>query len=93
MQMLQAILFISLPCRLTFLQANLSLVCRNRPDLCFLLPLCGKTRDLKFLYDLGHSVIGIEAMEKAAQEFFDEHKLEAKKRDVQEGVCVYEVRK
>jgi thiopurine S-methyltransferase len=35
-----------------------------------LVPLCGKAVDLAFLADLGHTVIGVELVEQAAQEFF-----------------------
>lgn len=37
-----------------------------------LVPLCGKTRDLAHLAKLGHSVVGVELSERAAQAAFDE---------------------
>lgn len=40
-----------------------------------LVPLCGKTEDMAFLAAEGHEVVGIEAIEKAAKAFFDEHGL------------------
>merc|ERR1739838_910259 len=43
-----------------------------------LVPLCGKTLDMKWLYDNGHSVVGIEGILKPALEFFEEQKLEYK---------------
>ena len=41
-------------------------------------PLCGKTLDMRWLYDKGFTVIGVEAVEKAVLEFFEEQKLEYK---------------
>ncbi|XP_076032056.1 putative thiopurine S-methyltransferase isoform X2 [Oratosquilla oratoria] len=43
------------------------------PELNVLLPLCGKTIDMKWLYDKGHKVTGIEGVEKPIIEFFTEH--------------------
>ena len=40
-----------------------------------LVPLCGKSLDMKWLAEQGHSVIGVEVSEQAAREFFDEHGL------------------
>ncbi|XP_078667210.1 putative thiopurine S-methyltransferase isoform X2 [Branchiostoma floridae x Branchiostoma belcheri] len=39
----------------------------------FLLPLCGKSLDMKWLQEKGHTVVGVEFVEKAAQHFFEEH--------------------
>ena len=39
-------------------------------------PLCGKTIDMKWLYDKGFTVVGVEAVEKAILEFFAEQNLE-----------------
>ena len=40
-----------------------------------LVPLCGKSLDLKWLAGLGHEVLGIELSEKAIQDFFSEQQL------------------
>ncbi|TWC18972.1 MULTISPECIES: thiopurine S-methyltransferase [unclassified Pseudomonas] len=40
-----------------------------------LVPLCGKTLDLLWLAQQGHSVLGVELSEKAITDFFDEHQL------------------
>lgn len=37
-----------------------------------LLPLCGKALDLSYLAGLGHEVIGVELVEDAVRQFFDE---------------------
>lgn len=39
-------------------------------------PLCGKTIDMKWLYDRGFTVVGVEAVEKAILAFFTEQNLE-----------------
>ena len=45
-------------------------------------PLCGKSRDMLWLAEQGHDVLGLELSEIAAQSFFDEHGLDA----TQDGV-------
>ncbi|CAG0883940.1 unnamed protein product [Darwinula stevensoni] len=39
------------------------------------LPLCGKAPELKWFYDLGHNVVGVEGAEKGIREFFEENNL------------------
>jgi len=41
-----------------------------------LVPLCGKSKDLKWLADQGNRVIGVELSELAVTAFFDEHALD-----------------
>lgn len=48
----------------------------GRHDLTFLVPLCGKSVDLAWLYHRGNNVIGIEGVEKAVRDFFKENNLE-----------------
>jgi len=40
-----------------------------------LVPLCGKSTDLKYLRDLGHEVVGVELSSLACEAFFVEHDL------------------
>ena len=40
-----------------------------------LVPLCGKTRDMLWLRDQGHSVLGVELSALAVQAFFEENRL------------------
>ena len=47
----------------------------------FLVPLCGKTIDMKWLYDQGLTVVGVEAVEKGILEFFAEQELEFDRKD------------
>ena len=46
-----------------------------------LVPLCGKAVDLRYLAERGHEVVGIEFVEKAARDFFDEQSLPCERRD------------
>ncbi|KAF0307421.1 putative thiopurine S-methyltransferase [Amphibalanus amphitrite] len=51
----------------------------------FLVPLCGKTLDMMWLYTKGHTVIGIEGVEKAITDFFTENNLEFTKTTTEAG--------
>lgn len=48
-----------------------------------LVPMCGKTGDLLYFYNLGHTVVGVEFIKKAAEDFFTENKLERSATDDQ----------
>jgi len=41
-----------------------------------LVPMCGKSPDLKWLADLGNDVVGVELSHLAIEAFFDEHELD-----------------
>jgi thiopurine S-methyltransferase len=43
-------------------------------------PLCGKSKDMLWLAECGHSVVGVELSPLAAEEFFTENDLLAKKQ-------------
>ncbi|XP_066959611.1 probable thiopurine S-methyltransferase [Macrobrachium rosenbergii] len=45
----------------------------SEPSRRVLVPLCGKTLDLKWFYDGGHTVVGIEGIEMPIVDFFSEH--------------------
>ncbi|XP_072045632.1 probable thiopurine S-methyltransferase [Amphiura filiformis] len=40
------------------------------------IPLCGKSWDMKWLADLGHTVVGVELCEIPVRDFFKEHNVE-----------------
>lgn len=42
-----------------------------------LVPLCGKSKDMLWLHQQGHAVLGVELSEIALREFVDEHQLSA----------------
>ncbi|XP_037518957.1 thiopurine S-methyltransferase isoform X2 [Rhipicephalus sanguineus] len=46
------------------------------------IPLCGKAHELKWFYDLGHSVIGVEFVEECVRSYFTESGLE-----MEEATC------
>jgi thiopurine S-methyltransferase len=47
-------------------------------------PLCGKSRDMLWLHEQGHAVIGVEVVAQAVQAFFTENKLTV---EVSQGVA------
>lgn len=53
-----------------------------------LVPLCGKSRDLIWLRDRGHEVIGIELVEQAIREFFRENEL-SPHVETRDGLVLY----
>lgn len=54
------------------LKINIDKVVAGRTSVKFFIPLCGKAVDMKWLADLGHSVVGVEISEQAIREFFQE---------------------
>ena len=46
------------------------------PSLRVLLPLCGASRDLGWLYRQGHTVVGVEGSRRAVERLFTEEALE-----------------
>lgn len=46
-----------------------------------LVPLCGKSLDLRWLAERGHTVIGVELVERAVHDFFAEQRLTFARRD------------
>lgn len=47
-----------------------------------LVPLCGKSRDMLWMREMGHSVIGVELSKKACREFFLEQQADADVREL-----------
>jgi thiopurine S-methyltransferase len=54
-----------------------------------LVPLCGKSLDLKWLLDRGHTVIGVELSELAITEFFREHALSIDEKRAEGPLVLY----
>ncbi|KAM9838358.1 putative thiopurine S-methyltransferase [Aulostomus maculatus] len=50
-------------------------VVAGRTKVRFFFPLCGKAVDMKWLADMGHSVVGVEIAEKAIRQFFEENNM------------------
>ncbi|KAM4539874.1 putative thiopurine S-methyltransferase isoform 1-T1 [Odontesthes bonariensis] len=57
------------------LENNVDKVLSGRAGVRFFFPLCGKAVDMKWLADLGHSVVGVEISEKAVRQFFEENNM------------------
>jgi thiopurine S-methyltransferase len=55
-----------------------------------LVPLCGKTVDLRFLYENGYEVVGVEGTELAIQEFFKEQNIEHTRSSYGSGGSMYQ---
>uniref|UniRef100_A0A3B4BA76 thiopurine S-methyltransferase n=1 Tax=Periophthalmus magnuspinnatus TaxID=409849 RepID=A0A3B4BA76_9GOBI len=58
-----------------FHEINIDKVLAGRTGVKFFFPLCGKAVDMKWLADMGHTVVGVEISEKAIREFFEESKM------------------
>ncbi|KAK7495854.1 hypothetical protein BaRGS_00012844 [Batillaria attramentaria] len=54
------------------LEKNLDKMMDGRENIKIFFPLCGKAWDMKWLTDKGHTVVGVEAAQKAIEEFFTE---------------------
>ncbi|KAL3984070.1 hypothetical protein ACER0C_015695 [Sarotherodon galilaeus] len=57
------------------LKNNIDKVLNGRTGVRFFFPLCGKAVDMKWLADMGHSVVGVEISEKAIRQFFEENNM------------------
>ena len=63
----------------------------GKDDISFLLPLCGKSLDLVYLYEQGYQVIGCECSELACEQFFSENKIPFVKTQVNEQFDCFQV--
>ncbi|KAM9308777.1 putative thiopurine S-methyltransferase [Gastrophryne carolinensis] len=45
----------------------------GRENLRIFFPLCGKAVDMKWLADMGHTIVGVDVSETGLKEFFEEH--------------------
>ncbi|XP_043995493.1 probable thiopurine S-methyltransferase [Gambusia affinis] len=66
----------------SMLQTNYEAVVNGRSAVRWFFPLCGKAVDMKWLADLGHSVVGVEISEMAIRQFFQENKMTFSEEDV-----------
>ncbi|XP_062869128.1 probable thiopurine S-methyltransferase [Trichomycterus rosablanca] len=64
------------------LKSNIDKLLCGRQQVRFFFPLCGKAVDMKWLADMGHTVVGVEISEKAIKQFFEEHGLKVKEETV-----------
>jgi len=59
-----------------YLVKHLDLLTAGSKNARFFLPLCGKAGDLKYLYDEGHTVTGVEGVPFVVEQFFRENNLD-----------------
>ncbi|CAJ1083212.1 probable thiopurine S-methyltransferase isoform X5 [Xyrichtys novacula] len=64
------------------LETHIEKVLAGRTGVRFFFPLCGKAVDMKWLADMGHSVVGVEISEKAIKQFFEENNMTYSEEDV-----------
>ncbi|XP_067913212.1 probable thiopurine S-methyltransferase isoform X1 [Heterodontus francisci] len=57
------------------LQKHLDIILNGRKQIRIFFPLCGKSLDMKWLADQGHTVVGVEVSKMAVREFFAEQNL------------------
>ncbi|XP_076462815.1 thiopurine S-methyltransferase-like [Babylonia areolata] len=57
------------------LQKHHKQVVDGRSHLTVLVPMCGKSWEIKWLADQGHTVIGVEVAQRAIEEFFEEQNI------------------
>merc|ERR1712117_415494 len=48
----------------------------GKSHLKFFFPLCGKTKDMLWIYQQGHDVVGVEAVTEAVRQFFEESEID-----------------
>ena len=59
----------------SILQKYLKQLCGDKENISILVTLCGKSLDLPWLADQGHSVVGCELSELAGQQLFEENNI------------------
>ncbi|XP_042142661.1 thiopurine S-methyltransferase [Ixodes scapularis] len=57
------------------LEKNQDVILAGKQDAQVYLPMCGKAPDLKWFYDKGHRVVGVEYIEEVARGFFVDNNL------------------
>ncbi|PIK53430.1 putative thiopurine S-methyltransferase-like [Apostichopus japonicus] len=60
-----------------------SWLCDGKTNQRIFLPLCGKSLDMMWLAEQGHQVVGLDCVDQAAKEFFEENKIQYTVNDIQ----------
>ncbi|XP_023244013.1 thiopurine S-methyltransferase-like [Centruroides sculpturatus] len=55
----------------------------GRSSIQIFFPMCGKSIDMKWLYDKGHKIVGVEYCEKAIKDFYEEQGLQYEVENVE----------
>ena len=58
------------------LQRHLDWLLNGQKSARIFFPFCGKSLDMKWLYDKGHVIVGVEGVELPVKDFFEESKIE-----------------
>ena len=61
----------------------------DRNDISLLLPMCGRSPDLLWLAEQGHTVTGIEWSERAVKQFFQDSKVKYTTEECRFGGSIY----
>ncbi|XP_031722391.1 probable thiopurine S-methyltransferase isoform X2 [Anarrhichthys ocellatus] len=61
--------------QILMLENNIDKVLSGRTGVRFFFPLCGKALDMKWIADMGHSVVGVEISEKGIKQFFEDNNM------------------
>lgn len=63
------------------LAENIAALKNGRSTIKVFVPLCGKSVDMKWLYNNGHTIIGVEGCSKAIETFFTENNLKYERQN------------
>ncbi len=58
----------------------------------FFFPLCGKTMDMRHMYEMGHRVVGTEGNEDGCRQFFQESGMDFQEVEGKGGFKIFTVR-
>lgn len=72
-----------------FLDENEAIMFGGKTKSLFL-PLCGKTPDILWMYQKGHTVCGVEIAEQPIKELFEENKIEVEVHDIENVGKLYQ---
>ncbi|XP_056596724.1 probable thiopurine S-methyltransferase isoform X2 [Triplophysa dalaica] len=67
-----------------FLEKYLDKIVHGQKSIRFFFPLCGKAVEMKWLADMGHTVVGVEISEKGIKQFFEDQSLRYNEEPVPE---------
>merc|ERR1712038_1694704 len=77
------------PAKNEFLERHLDDLLNGRQTITIFFPFCGKAVDMKWLYDEGHNVVGIDCAQQPIEEFFKDHEVECIKEKIENLGTLY----
>ncbi|XP_062582862.1 probable thiopurine S-methyltransferase isoform X1 [Saccostrea cucullata] len=69
----------------SLLEKHIDKLINGRENIQIFFPLCGKALDMRRLWDLGHTVIGVETVRSALEDFFEEQSIKYTVTDLTDG--------